>query len=236
MARVFPRVRVPELMDDPQLDPQAHARALAGLRRVNSISRADAILWNPLLKLAQSRPDQPLRILDVATGSGDVPMKLVKRFQRQNISVQMSACDISPTAIAETQQRAATDKILLNCFTCDVLGQPIPGEFDVVVCSLFLHHFDPPEVTTILRRMAEAAKVAVFVNDLRRCSTGWWAAYIGTRILSRSPIVHYDGPVSVTAAYTLTEMEQMANDAGLVGAKASNRWPWRMLLEWHRPS
>ena len=72
------RVRVPELMDDPGLDPREHARALAGLRRINALSRSDAILRPPL----RDRPDARILIRPrVATGSGDVP-PLAARFRK----------------------------------------------------------------------------------------------------------------------------------------------------------
>ena len=80
-----------------------------------------------------------------------------------------------------------------------------------------------------------AAGNLVLVNDLRRCRAGWWAAWLGTRLLSRSPVVHYDGPVSVAGAFTPGEAVQLAADAGVPGATVVNRWPWRFLLSWARP-
>lgn len=236
MPNLTDRVRVPELMDDPALDPKQHAQALAGLRRVNIISRSDAILWSGLKPLARRLAPQPIRVLDLATGSGDVPIRLAGRFRRAGLAAHVAGCDISPTAIEQAQQAARTSNADVQFFTHDVLANPLPAQYDAVVCSLFLHHLDPPEAKIVLRRMAEAAAHAVFVNDLRRCGAGWWAAYIGTRILSRSPIVHYDGPVSVAAAFTPAEAMAMATAAGLPNATTQRRFPWRYLLAWHRPT
>jgi 2-polyprenyl-3-methyl-5-hydroxy-6-metoxy-1,4-benzoquinol methylase len=234
MPNLRDRVRVPELMDDPALDPKRHAHALAGLRRVNVISRSDAILWSELRPLAQRLAPQPLRVLDIATGSGDVPLRLAARFANARLPVQISACDISPTAIAQAQAAAHATNVPIHFFTHDVLAHPLPDEYDAVVCSLFLHHLDPPEAQTILQRMAAASRHIVLVNDLQRSWLGWWAAYIGTRVLTRSPIVHYDGPVSVAAAFTPNEAIQLAAKAGLAHATATRRFPWRFLLKWER--
>ena len=222
------RVRVPELMDDPGLDPAEHARALAGLRRINALSRSDAIPWPPLRDLAR-RLNRPLRVLDVATGSGDVPLRLIARFRAAGLAADVSGCDVSPTAVAAA--RAAG----LNAFEHDVLANPLPTGFDAVTTSLFLHHLDPPEARTLLSRMAAAGDL-VLVNDLRRCRAGWWAAWLGTRLLTRSSVVHYDGPVSVAGAFTPAEAGRLAEEAGLEGATAANRWPWRFLLKWVRPT
>jgi hypothetical protein len=74
----------------------------------------------------------------------------------------------------------------------------------------------------------------VLVNDLVRSRIGYILAFAGSRVLSRSPIVHFDGPCSVAAAFTRDEARQMAQRAGLEGARVDWRWPWRFLLQWQR--
>jgi hypothetical protein len=59
-------------------------------------------------------------------------------------------------------------------------------------------------------------------------------ACAGTRLLSRSPVVHVDGPRSVAAAFTPAEALDLAQRAGLTGATVVRRWPCRFLLTWRR--
>jgi hypothetical protein len=80
--------------------------------------------------------------------------------------------------------------------------------------------------------MAAAARRLVLINDLRRSAGGWLLAYVGTRLLSASPVVHTDGPRSVAAAFTPVELRQLAERAGLAGATVVRRWPFRLLLTW----
>jgi hypothetical protein len=70
------------------------------------------------------------------------------------------------------------------------------------------------------------------ISDLRRCSAGLIAAWIGSRVLSRSPIVHFDAPASVRAAWTLAELAEFASRARMRNVKVQRSWPWRMLLTW----
>ena len=72
------RVRVPELMDEPSLAPDAHRRALAGLARINALTRSANLLWPTIRDLANEK----LTVLDIATGSGDIPLQLWKRAKR----------------------------------------------------------------------------------------------------------------------------------------------------------
>ena len=99
------RERIPELMDDPALDPLEHRRALVGLARLNRYSGSTAVLWKPLVEFARRRPEQLIRVLDVATGSGDVPIGLWRKAKAAGIPLAVSGCDISPTAVkAATRQ------------------------------------------------------------------------------------------------------------------------------------
>ena len=60
-------------------------------------------------------------------------------------------------------------------------------------------------------------------------------AYLGTRILSRSPVVHVDGLLSVAAAFTMSEALELARRARWEGATVRWRWPFRFLLSGGRP-
>jgi hypothetical protein len=53
------RQRLPELMDQPGLDPELHAQALVGLRRINAVIFSAASLFAPIRALARSLPQAP---------------------------------------------------------------------------------------------------------------------------------------------------------------------------------
>jgi 2-polyprenyl-3-methyl-5-hydroxy-6-metoxy-1,4-benzoquinol methylase len=220
------RQRIPELMDDPALDPAEHRAALAGLARINRLSRSDAILWPVVKELAARNPNRAVRLLDVATGSGDVPLALLKRARAAGVALDVRACDISPTAVAATPPE-------VNAFAHDVLRDPLPDGFDVATCSLFLHHLSDDDGVTLLARLAAAAPV-VLVNDLARSRLGFAAAWVGCRLLTRSRVVRFDGPASVRSAFTPAEAIALAGRAGLRGATAARRWPFRFLLKWEK--
>ncbi len=116
----------------------------------------------------------------------------------------------------------------------DALRQALPTGYDIITSSLFLHHLETPQAIDLLQRMGQAAGTMVLINDLIRSRLGYVLALIGTRVFSRSPIVHVDGPLSVRAAFTVCEARQLAEQAGLQGASIGWRWPFRFLLEWRR--
>jgi 2-polyprenyl-3-methyl-5-hydroxy-6-metoxy-1,4-benzoquinol methylase len=223
-------------MDQPDLDPQRHVHALQGLARINWISSSDRILWGPIEALARRNPDRPIRVLDIATGGGDVPIRLWRRVQRSGLKIELHGADISPVALdyARGQARQAGADITFS--RLDILNHPLPTDYDVLMSSLFLHHLSTEEALGLLTRMGQATRRMVLVNDLIRSRFGYTAAWLGTRALSTSHIVHVDGPLSVEAAFTMAEARALADQAGLTGARMGWRWPWRFLLEWSKPA
>jgi 2-polyprenyl-3-methyl-5-hydroxy-6-metoxy-1,4-benzoquinol methylase len=214
-------------MDDPALDPAEHRRALAGLARINAVSGSAKLLWPALRELAK-RHARPLRILDIATGSGDVPSQLCRFAEREKLPLTFAGCDLSPLAIEVAKRSAAAGEF----FTHDVLNESLPTGYDAFTCSLFLHHLDEPDVVALLAKLRVANPRLILISDLERSRFNYAAVWAASRLLSRSRVVHVDGPLSIRGAFTVQEMKAMAEAAGLTGATVRARFPCRMLLEW----
>ena len=106
--------------------------------------------------------------------------------------------------------------------------------YDVLISSLFYHHLSEEQVVLLLEKMAAATKHLLIVNDLRRCYAGLLLAHVACRLLTRSRVVHTDGPRSVRAAFTSEEMQVLARRAGLNDTYVAHRWPCRFLCTWRK--
>jgi 2-polyprenyl-3-methyl-5-hydroxy-6-metoxy-1,4-benzoquinol methylase len=241
MFNLKQRHRLPELMDQPNLDRARHVQALRGLERINFLSGSAGILWPPIRDLLRQPTGAPLRILDLATGAGDVPIALWRRARRlagrpgRCRPVQIDGWDVSPVAVDHAQRRASETGAEVHFRQADALSAEVDHPYDVVTCSLFLHHLDEDQAIVLLQRMARAAHRLMLVNDLVRCRAGFILAHVATRLLSTSDVVHTDGPRSVAGAFTLAEVRALAERAGLHGARIVRRWPFRLLLSWEAP-
>ncbi len=221
-------------MDQPGLDPRAHRQALDSLGRAHWVSRSTASIW-PAIRAVVPRSGRPLRILDLACGGGHVVVGLARRCIREGVAIEACGVDLSPVAIDHARALAARAGLQRVTFTTlDVANQPLPGTFDVVLCSLFLHHLGDEDAETLLQRMRDAARHLVVVSDLRRTRLGYLFAWAGCRLLSRSRVFHADGTRSVEAAFATDEARRLAERAGLAGARIVARWPQRFLLTWMR--
>jgi 2-polyprenyl-3-methyl-5-hydroxy-6-metoxy-1,4-benzoquinol methylase len=122
----------------------------------------------------------------------------------------------------------------VNYFVHDAVNEPLPTGFDVVTCSLFLHHLSEDDARTLFANMQRATNHLLLVNDLSRSRLNYCAVWFACRLLSRSRVVHYDGPVSVRSAFTPQEAVALATQAGLAGAQVQKKFPARFLLSWRR--
>lgn len=256
------RRREPELMDDPYLDPVLHRQALNDLAFLNMLSGSPTMMKREVLTevsrlestiahtgIISESPQKPkfkkrqnkskseeaqhsIRLLDIATGAGDIPIAIAKAAKQHGINLDITASDVSEQALEYVKANADHNGVAIKTMRFDALADTLKTRYDIVTTSLFTHHLDPPDVVKLLRSMASLANHLVLVNDLVRSSGNLTLIKIATKLLTSSEIVQYDGPVSVKAAYTTDEMNELAQSAGLTGAKVEPRFPCRMLLSW----
>jgi len=229
---------VPELMDDPMLDKLEHQRALAGLRRVNRLCSTGRWIAQAIQNGSVKIPNRPIEILDLGCGSGDVAIDVLRRLSPK-IPCNVTGWDMSPLAIEDASSQWLSHPLNKSLrgrlqFERQNIFEPglLHGKFDIVYCCLFLHHFDDESAVTVLRNMKSLSRHFVIVDDLRRTTLGWWLAKIGCHLLSRSPVVHFDGPQSVRAAFSVDEAIQISGRAELINGTMTTHWPQRFLHCW----
>jgi 2-polyprenyl-3-methyl-5-hydroxy-6-metoxy-1,4-benzoquinol methylase len=225
-----PRRLRPELMDEPGLDPGRHGQALRALARVNTLSLTAGRVWTALAELRQSGAE-PLRVLDVACGGGDVAISIARRAARAGVPVEMHGCDVSEFAVDYARERAAESGVPALFFRWDAVEGDLPRDYDLVCSSLFLHHLSGESAVAVLTRMATAGR-ALLVQDLLRSRVGYALAWAVPRLVSRSSVAHVDGPRSVEGAFTVSEAVELCSRAGLEGAAVTRCWPWRFQIRW----
>ena len=220
-------------MDDPALDPAEHRRALDGLARINRLSGTVGAFWPTLLQVAREArgSGRPLRVLDVACGGGDVAVGLSRRARKADLPMRIDGCDLSGVALDRALELSREHQAGCDFFACDALRSDLPERYDAVVCSLFLHHLSDAHAHLLLEKMSRTSRL-VLVSDLVRSRAAWVLTRLGTRLLSRSPVVHTDGPRSVEGAFTVSEARSLLDDAGMGTATIERVWPMRMLITW----
>ena len=218
-----------ELLDRAGHDPAELAANLRDIRTVNRLAGGVATVLCHLPGLLSHLPrGHPLEILDLATGSGDIPLSLVAWAERQGRPLHLTVTDRSPEILAEA--RRTLGGVPGVTFTvCDARAVPMPERsFDVVLCSLSLHHFAPGEAVQVLREMDRLSRTGFILNDIRRCLTGYLAAWAASRVATRNRLTRHDMPLSVLRAYTPDELRALLRQAGIRDASVTTHPLFRM--------
>ena len=135
----------PELMDRPDASPaelESALKSLWGLNRYFGSYRIVSLFLRRWMK-----PRTQMRVLDLATGSADIPRLIADYAREIGAGVEIVAVDFQPSTV-EMARRWSTDYPEISCECADVLTFNAPERLNLVICSLALHHFsneDAPE-------------------------------------------------------------------------------------------
>ena len=224
----FLRDLQPELMDDPALSRTEHEHALVGLSRLNFFSGVIGGMYRQVTRFAVA--DRPLKVLDIASGSGDLPVAWAQRARKNGLNLDITATDISAVAVDEQQQRAKSAGVEIRSLQSDCFAEELPGGFDVVTCSLFMHHLTEQQSIDLLRAMRKASDNAVVVCDLDRTRLNYAIVGFASQALTRSHVVHTDALLSVKNAYTKAEFAALAQTALGHSVSVKTMFPSRFLM------
>jgi 2-polyprenyl-3-methyl-5-hydroxy-6-metoxy-1,4-benzoquinol methylase len=225
-----PRSQRQELLDAEDIPPRDLAGNLDDLSRLNRYLGSHWLICTTLHRVWRDLgcPEQ-LRVLDVGTGAGDIPLALYQWSQRQGVRLTLVAIDNHPDIVHATHGVVSLQPV--DLIQADGLFLPFrPQTFDVVICSTMLHHLEWPQATALLQAMATVARHGMIVNDLRRSWFHYGSAWLLLAVISRNRLTRHDGPLSVLRAYCVDEVRQMASMAGLQGARVSPVLGYRWLL------
>jgi SAM-dependent methyltransferase len=216
---------LPELMDRPQPVTPELERDLANLRSFNRWFGSHRLMQHFLRRWLE--PNGQVRILDVSTGSGDIPRLIVDHARKQNVSVQIDAIDQQASTIEIARGLSANypeiDFYRANLFEwnptpdskLDWLNQSsLPGSYDIVLCSLTLHHFSDDDAVRVLQKLRELSRARVLVADLRRARWLSAAVFLITAVSYREPMTKTDARLSAARAFSFREMRELAERAG----------------------
>jgi ubiquinone/menaquinone biosynthesis C-methylase UbiE len=199
---------------------------LRDIRRVNHLLGGTSTTLRHLPELVRAIPtSEPITILDLATGSGDIPVALTTWAAKHDRRVMIVASDYSQDILdIARDQIAGHPDITLAQY--DARSVPLPDDqFDIVLCALSLHHFAPDDAVQVLREMNRLARVGFILNDLRRSRLGYASAWVAARFTTRNRLTRNDAPLSVRRAYTPAELKELLHRAGIDDATIStHRW------------
>ena len=198
-------------MDLPQPVSAELERDLENLRQLNRYFGSYAVIRHFARRWI--RPGDNLRLVDLATGSGDIPRLLADHARKVGARVQIEALDQQGATI-EIARRLSFAYPEISFVQADILEWNPVEPCDIVFNSLALHHFSEAGAVRLLRRCRELSRQFVLVSDLRRGLLATIGVYLLTALIFREPMTREDGRTSAARAFSFAELEDLARQAG----------------------
>jgi 2-polyprenyl-3-methyl-5-hydroxy-6-metoxy-1,4-benzoquinol methylase len=199
-------------MDRPQPVTPELASDLRNLRQLNRYFGSHRLIEHFLRRWVVGRTQ--MRVLDLATGSGDIPRLVVDHARRAGATVTVEAIDQQASTV-DIARSLSADYPETTFLEGDVLsfGEGSPP-YDLVLCSLALHHFDEKDAVRVLERCRQLSNKYVLVADLRRGLLATVGVYLVTALIFRDPMTRADGRISAARAFSFGELRTLAERAG----------------------
>jgi SAM-dependent methyltransferase len=218
-----------EMMD---LPGQPKELLVGDLRNLRIINRYLGGYRNVLRGLARVVNEQKLdrfTLLDVGTGSGDIPTVIARWARRQQITVRISGLDREAATVEEAvdQTRNFPEITILRG---DATAPPFrAGTFDFVLTSQLLHHFKDEQIIGLLRTWARLARRGIIVSDLVRHPVAYHGIRLLTKGFTRNIMTRSDAPLSVQRACTISEWRELLRQADVGRLRVQWMFPFRVL-------
>jgi 2-polyprenyl-3-methyl-5-hydroxy-6-metoxy-1,4-benzoquinol methylase len=210
------RRRLPELLDHPHDSyPRDELEgALKDLTFVNYYLGNGRAVLKHLAAMNAETVNEGFTVLDVATGTADIPVTIAKWARQAGIRVGITAVDLDPISIGIARRRCESfPEITLA--VADGFALPFADQrFDYVLCSKTAHHFTDEKVLRMIKEFSRVARRGYVIVDLRRSWVAYILIFLLTRLFSRNRLTRSDGPLSVLKSFTPGELAALASRSG----------------------
>ena len=212
-----------EIMDDLSCKGEVVEQTLRELDVINKWLGGDRVTLDGVANLMKMIPlDQPVIIADLGCGSGELLAKILAFAKQQNRNVKLIGIDANPNIIEYAKRHHPHDGF--EFLTMDIFSAAFAAmQFDIVIGTLFFHHFSNPQITGFLQQVRKQVKVGIIVNDIHRHPFAYYSIKWLTAIFSKSAMVKFDAPLSVLRAFTRKDWDQIIGETGL---SYSLKWKW----------
>lgn len=218
-----------EIMDDLACQGPVVDQTLRELDFINKWLGGNDVTLAAVKRVLQTSPGRQWTVADLGCGSGDILARIVSWAKQQKIALHGTGIDANPHIVAFARAHHPHPELsfeALNVFS-DAFRQ---RSFDLVLATLFMHHFTHAQLAELLRALKKQARVAIVINDIHRHPLAYYSIKWLTQAFSRSAMVKFDAPLSVRRSFTRGEWERILAEAGIEHYQLRWRWAFRWQL------
>ncbi|QHL89458.1 methyltransferase domain-containing protein [Nibribacter ruber] len=219
-------------MDDLTLASDALRQNLKELEIINTYLGGHDVVRNGLDRLLAhpflgTFSGKTLKIADLGSGGGDTLRMVAQWARKRNLPVDLVGIDANAFMVAYGQQHSQQYPEI-RFEQADVFSEQFAQEkYDIVICSLFLHHFTDDGLVQLFSGLRQQVRIAVLINDLHRHPLAFYSIKALTKAFSHSHLVKHDAPLSVERAFIKQDWQRLLPRAGVPQFELRWRWAFR---------
>lgn len=211
-------------MDDFTLGHQVIDPIMDELEAVNKLLGGYQVFFDALNKTGI---ESGLTISDWGCGGGDSLRVIARWARKRNLKLNLVGVDATSSAIEYAWEKSK-DFPEISYIHSDVMSDDLKeNQFDMVISSLFTHHFPEKDWIRLVQKMASCASRFVVINDLHRHWFAYHSIGVLTQLFSRSEMVKHDSKLSVLRSFKRTEISNMLDQANLHQYRIKWMWAFR---------
>jgi SAM-dependent methyltransferase len=218
-----------EMMDLPGNPKDLLLEDLRNLRIINRYLGGYRGVMTGLKRLVRKTRMSRFSLLDVGTGSADIPMVIVRWARSQGIDVRVVALEREPvTAEEAAHQTQYCPEITV--IRADGMAPPFrAASFDFVLASQMLHHFSDEKIIALLKTWSGLSRKAILVSDLVRDPVAYCGISLITCLFTRNKMTRFDSRLSVKRALTIKEWRALFGEADVGPFRLVPIFPYRQM-------
>lgn len=225
------RTNQAEIMDNFELGGEELESVLKDLENINKWLGGNKVTLGGIKTMIRDYPDrQEWRIVDVGCGNGAMLRKIAHWGRKNNLKFRLTGIDANNHAIS-IAERLSEKYPEINFQAKDVFSEQYQTQrFDIVLCTLTLHHFTDPQIIKLLKLFHKQANCGVLINDLHRSKIAYRLFQAFCAVFINNEIARKDGLTSILRGFKKSDLERFT--AKIPANQAAIKWKWAFRYQW----
>lgn len=225
------RSREPEIMDDFDLLGKELERTLQDIDVVNKWLGGNKLTISGIKKLLREHPGNELfHIADIGCGNGAMLRKVASWGREEGYRLKFTGIDANLHAI-EIAEKLSTDYPEIQYSPVNIFSKEFErSEFDIILCTLTLHHFKDPDIIKLLRTAYANARIGIVINDLHRSKIAYFLFKAFSRLFIKNEIAKKDGLISILRGFKKQDLQVFSKH--IPSGQQEIQWKWAFRYRW----
>jgi len=223
------RTDATEIMDDFSISGKILRNTLNTLAHINKWLGGNKVTLNGLKKVINNHPKrEPIIIVDLGCGGGDILRKVSKYGKKEGYLFKLIGIDANKDATVYARE-ISKNYPEISFINCDVFSEEFESvKCDIVLTTLFLHHFKEDQIIDLLSSLKKRAKLGIVVNDLHRHSLAYYLFKLVCLTIKNKMIIE-DGLTSILRGFKRKELENFSKK---LQVRPQIKWKWAFRYQW----